>query len=237
MNEIIPGFWRVNDEGSFVNYYLWEWDQGVTLIDAGMPGGAASIMDAVLKLGYALHNVKRIYVTHMDVDHAGGLLKLQQATRAEVACHAVEKEFLEHPGRRKPAAFWMRPLGAIISRVPKYRVQPVSPTELLVDGQTTPEGFTVIHTPGHTPGHISLLHKGKRVLITGDALTNFKGKMGPPVALYTPDMPNAQRSIWKLAKKYGDDYDIIAFGHGPVIQQNGGKRVVAYASQIFSTEV
>ena len=237
MNEILPGFWQISEANNFVNYYLWEWDGGVTLIDAGMPGDASKIMEAVLKLGYAIHNVKRIYITHMDVDHAGSAAKLQQATRAPVACHTVEKEFLEHPNRRRPAKLWVRPLAAVIMQLPKFRIQPLTPDELLVDGQATPEGFTVIHTPGHTPGHISLLHKEKRLLITGDALTNFKGKMGPPVALYTPDMPNAQRSIWKLAKKYGDDYDVIAFGHGPVILQNGGKRVTAYASQVFSTKI
>jgi hypothetical protein len=50
-------------------------------------------------------------------------------------------------------------------------------------------------------------------------------------------MSNAQRSIWKLAKKYGDDYETVVFGHGPAIMSNGGKKVKALASQVFSAEV
>jgi glyoxylase-like metal-dependent hydrolase (beta-lactamase superfamily II) len=114
---------------------------------------------------------------------------------------------------------------------------PVVPDELYVDGQSLPEGFIVVHTPGHTPGHISLLHRQRRLLIAGDALNNRGGKLGLPPAIFTPDMENARRSIWKLAKKYGDDIDTIVFGHGPPIMQNGGQRLKSMMSQMYSTEV
>ena len=237
MKQILPGLWHIDDIGEMVNCYLWEWDEGVTLIDTGMPGDAKTILDVLKARGHALHTVRRILVTHMDVDHVGSLLKLRQATGAAVACHTVEKEFLEHPGRRRPANLLLWPLFAVVSAFPQFRVNPATPDELMVDGQVTPEGFTVIHTPGHTPGHISLLHKQKRVLIVGDALQNRKGKLTLPPPLFTPDMPNAQRSLWKLAKKYGDDYDVAVFGHGPPIIQNANKRIIALASQVFSAEV
>ena len=105
---------------------------------------------------------------------------------------------------------------------PQFNALPVTPDELYVDGQHTPEGFTVIHTPGHTPGHISLLHRDKRVLIVGDALNNRGGKLQLPPPLFTPDMKNAERSVWKLAKKYGDEIDVVVFGHGDPIPANGG---------------
>ena len=120
---------------------------------------------------------------------------------------------------------------------PSMRYSPVTPDELMLDGQMTPEGFTVIHTPGHTPGHISLLHKERRLLIAGDALSNRKNQLAPPPSMLTPDPDNTARSIWKLAKKYGDDYETIVFGHGPPILQNGGKRVRGLTSQIFSEEI
>jgi glyoxylase-like metal-dependent hydrolase (beta-lactamase superfamily II) len=237
MKEILPGFWQIDEIGDVVACYLLEWEEGVTLIDTGMPGNAQTILDAITARGYAVHNVQRIIVTHMDVDHVGSLLPLRKATLAPVASHTVEKELLEHPGRRQPTQFWLRPLFWGVSQLPQYKLTPVSPDELWVDGQATPEGFTVIHTPGHTAGHISLLHREKRLLIAGDALNNRKGKLGLPPPLFTPDMKNAQRSVWKLAKKYGDDFDVIVFGHGPPVLQNGGKRIKAMASQIFSTEV
>ncbi len=237
MKEILPGFWQIDEIGDMVNCYLLEWADGVTLIDTGVPGNTDRIVAAVTGRGYATHNVQRIIITHMDVDHAGSLLPLKKATRASVASHAVEKAYLENPGKRKPTSPLLRPVFWGVSQLPQFKVQPLSPDELWVDGQSTPEGFTVIHTPGHTPGHISLLHKEKRLLITGDALFNRQNKLSLPPAMFTPDMHNAQRSVWKLAKKYGDDYDVVVFGHGPPIMQNGGKRVQAMASQIFSTEI
>ena len=238
MKQIIPGLWEINEIGDDVHCYVWEWADGVTLIDAGFPTDAATILNALTTHGYALHQVQRIIVTHVDVDHSGGLAALKRATRAPIACHAVEKKFLENPKLRQPAAYYLRPAyWFLTSFTSKYRMRAVVPDELLVDGQSLPEGFTVIHTPGHTPGHISLLHKEKRLLITGDALSNRDGQLRQPIHLYTPDERNTIRSIWKLAKKYGNDYDAIVFGHGPPILQNGGKRITALASQIFSQEI
>lgn len=237
MKQILPGLWEIDEIGDEVHCYLWEWQQGITLIDTGFPRDARTILAALVKQGHALHNVRRIIITHADLDHTGGLAQLKKATGARVACHTVEKILLDHPAQRQPAAWWLRPVFAIVRLWPSYRTTAVTPDELLVDGQTLPEGFTVVHTPGHTPGHISLLHQEKRFLIAGDALSNRGGTLQPPHYLFTPDEKNAQRSIWKLAKKYGDDFEVMVFGHGPPIMQNASKRVKGLVSQIFSTDV
>ncbi|MEM7532988.1 MAG: MBL fold metallo-hydrolase [Chloroflexota bacterium] len=237
MRQIVPNLWEFDEIGTYNHCYMWKWAEGITLIDTGLPTDADKILTALTKNGYPLHSVKRIIITHMDLDHAGGLQKIHQATQAAVACHAVEKEFMEYPVRRQPAWWVIRPLYWLLTLMPAYQLRPITPNELLVDGETLPEGFTVVHTPGHTPGHISLLHKERRLLITGDALSNRGGKLRSPQPIYTPDEFNAQRSVWKLAKRYGDDYETIVFGHGPPILQNGGKRVKALASQIFSTQI
>ena len=237
MKQIIPGLCEIDEIGDAVHCYLWEWKGGLTLIDAGFPTDAPKIIDALTARGYALHNVRRIIITHGDADHQGCAAKLKRATGATVGCHTVEKVLLEHPGRRHPASWWLRPLFAAMRPLPKFNVLPVVPDELYVDGQVTPEGFIVVHTPGHTPGHISLLHRERRVLIAGDALNNRGGRLQLPPSTFTPDMKNAERSVWKLAKKYGEDFDTIVFGHGPPILQNGNHRVKALVSQVFSTEV
>ena len=237
MKQIVPGLWEIDEIGDFVHCYVWEWQQGLTLIDTGQPTDIYRILDAITAKGWALHNVRRILITHGDSDHMGSAAKLKRATGALVGCHTVEKVLLEHPSKRVPAAFWLRPFFAVLRPLPQFNVLAVRPDELYVDGQTTPEGLTVVHTPGHTPGHIALLHREKRVLIAGDALNNRGGRLQLPPPLFTPDMTNAQRSVWKLAKKYGDDFDTAVFGHGPPILQNAGHRVKALVSQIFSTEV
>ena len=237
MIQILPGLWDIDEVGNTVHCYLWEWEGGVTLIDSGMPRNAEKLLNALVTNGYPLHTINRILITHVDVDHTGGLSSVAKATGASVLCHTLEQEYLERPSRRKMASALIDIPLRLFGILPAMRQGPVSPDELVVDGQMLPEGFTVIHTPGHTPGHISLLHRESRLLIAGDALTNRRGKLGGPAPAFTPDKANAQRSILKLAKKYADDYETIVFGHGPAIMSNGGKRVRAMASQIFATEI
>ena len=237
MKAIIPGLWDVDEIGDAVHCYIWEWQGGLTLIDTGMPNHVHTVLDAITGHGWALHNVRRIIITHGDTDHMGGAAKLKKATGAVVGCHSVDKVLLEDPSKRKPAALWLRPLFAAMRLSPNFNPLPVPVDELYVDGQVLPEGFIVVHTPGHTPGHISLLHRERRLLVAGDALNNRGDKLGLPPPVFTPDMENARRSIWKVAKKYGDDIDTIVFGHGPPIMQNGGHRIKAMMSQIYSTEV
>ena len=242
MQEIVPGLWDVGELASAVpvHVYLWRWAQGVTIIDTGTPGSADTILAALGKLGLQPSDVKRIIITHADVDHTGSLKALKRATGAQVICHTVEKEFLEHPERRKPAktplGLLLRPVFALAMLFPQYRVEPLSPDRTHVDGDKLPEGFTIIHTPGHTPGHISLLHPERRILIAGDALHNRGGTLGAPPPLFTPDVENAHRSIWKLAKKYGDAIDTLVCGHGDPIPSGGTARLQGLVDTLFEAE-
>lgn len=237
MKQIVPNLYVFDEIGEMVHAYLWEWSEGVTLIDTGVPSSAEPIQRALVANGYPLHRVKRIILTHCDVDHMGSAAALKRATGAPVACHTVEKDWVEHPNKRTPSSILLRPVFRLISLAPGLHSEPVTPDELLVDGQELPEGLTVVTTPGHTPGHISLIQRERRILIAGDCLGNRGGKLAVPGALFTPDMKNAQRSVWKLAKKYGDEIDVAVFGHGPPIEGNAGPRIKSLASQIFSSEV
>lgn len=240
MNAILPGVWDLAPPDAFVHCYLWQWDEGLTLIDTCLPGHHQAILEAIRQLGHSPQDVKRIVITHGDIDHMGSARALQRITGAPVACHAVEKAFLENPRQRKPsrtlAGLALRPFYALAHLLPRFRVEPVIPDQLLVDGEKLPEGLTVIHTPGHTPGHISLLDPERRILFTGDALHNRGGKLQPPPPIFTPDMDNAIRSIWKLAHKYGKQIDAALFGHGPPILHDAGERIRALADELYQAD-
>lgn len=121
MKQVTPGLWEIDEIGDGVHCYLWEWEQGYTLIDTGFPKDARTIMDALIRNKVALHAVRRIIVTHADPDHSGGLAQIKRATRAQVVCHAVEKEYLEHPQRRQISSWYMRLPLLAASFLPNYR--------------------------------------------------------------------------------------------------------------------
>ena len=73
MKQIIPGLWHIDEIDTFVNYYAWAWDGGVTLIDAGMKNDAPALLDALSNHGWPLHTIRRVLVTHSDAE---GLLTL-----------------------------------------------------------------------------------------------------------------------------------------------------------------
>ncbi len=232
MKQIIPHLWEIDEIGDMVHAYLWEWGGKYTLIDCGMPNSADKLIAGLVSNGHPAHTIDRIIVTHVDADHTGGLPAVKKASGAAVVCHTVEKQYMEHPSKRKTPS----PITGVLMRamflLPGFRQQPTTPDVLVVDTQELPEGFTVVHTPGHTPGHISLLHRDARLLMAGDALMNRNNKLSGPTPSFTPDKDAAERSILKLAKQYGDDYETVVFGHGPAILANGGKRVRALASQL-----
>jgi hydroxyacylglutathione hydrolase len=105
-------------------------------------------------------DIKLIVLTHGHIDHVGALARVREATGAEVAIHAGDAHTIQDPT-----------LGARFG----FSYQPSPPADrLLGDGDSIELGdlhFSVLHTPGHTPGGISLLGEG--VVFTGDTLFNY----------------------------------------------------------------
>ncbi len=75
-------------------YALQETD-GLTLVDTGIMNAGDKILSQLQQAGHAASDVKRILITYAYPDHIGGLPKVQQATGAEVWCHALEKPVIE----------------------------------------------------------------------------------------------------------------------------------------------
>ncbi|MCC8122826.1 MAG: MBL fold metallo-hydrolase [Oscillospiraceae bacterium] len=89
--------------------------------------------------------------------------------------------------------------------------------QLVGDGEVLPfcGGIIVLHTPGHTPGHICLYRKDGGVLITGDALNVVGGMLTGPNADYSLDIDEAVRSVRKLQ---GLDIQTVICYHGGIFQ-------------------
>ncbi|MGZ6340193.1 MAG: MBL fold metallo-hydrolase, partial [Candidatus Limnocylindrales bacterium] len=86
--------------------------------------------------------------------------------------------------------------------------------EEIDDGADVPGGLRTIHTPGHTPGHLSFIWPDDGgVLIAGDAAARLLGRLG--LGSVNADPAAARRSFGRLAEL---DFETACFGHGPVLR-------------------
>lgn len=223
---LAPGLWRIPTAGrALVNSYALVDDDGsVTLVDCGVKRAPARIVRGLAALGKSPADVTRIVLTHAHPDHAGGAAEVARRTGAPVALHAADVEYAQ-AGHVPP---WDHTVtgGRLFSRLGGGRFPAVDVAEPLADGDVLPVGggLRVVHTPGHSPGHVSLLHEPTRVLITGDALFNVVGIRWPIKVLCT-DFRMTQETAHVLAEL---EYDVAAFTHGAELTDNARERIRAF---------
>jgi glyoxylase-like metal-dependent hydrolase (beta-lactamase superfamily II) len=206
--------------GVVANPYLLVDPDGLTLIDAGMPGSQRRILACVAGLGRSARDLKRILITHSDMDHVGGLAALLKASGARTYTSKIEAEAIAAgTGSRPPSAS-----DSLLRRLMRalMRSAPVRVDEVVSDGQVLPVlgGLQVVETPGHTPGHVSFFAPAAGVLFCGDSMiSDERGLHGSRPGL-TWDDAKARESERRQA---GLGASIVCPGHGPVVREAGGK--------------
>ncbi|WP_336990727.1 MBL fold metallo-hydrolase [Bacillus toyonensis] len=166
---------------------LWD-DEMAVLIDTGFPGQIEDIQVEMERVGVSFDKLKAVILTHQDIDHTGSLPKLLQncGSNIKVYAHELDKPYIEGD----------LPLlkGGNVENPPKGKV-----SDTVIDGQELPYcgGILILHTPGHTPGHISLYLKQSKTLIAGDSMYSANGMLGGIHAPTTLDVQEAQQSLKK----------------------------------------
>lgn len=184
------------------------------LVDAGMPHSAEEIIAVVEERFGKYKQPKAIILTHGHFDHVGSIIELVNKWGIPVYAHELELPFLtgkESYPKPDPTVEG----GSIAKMSFIFPVAPINLGDhveaLPLDG-TVPfmPGFQWIHTPGHTPGHVSLFREEDRALIVGDAFVTVKQEYlykvftqeqeisGPPRYL-TPDWEKSRDSVNNLA--------------------------------------
>lgn len=197
-----------------VNCYLFEEADSLTLIDTGLSFNAKSLYRYIKQQEKPL---KAIILTHAHLDHVGSLDKLMRLfPLAELSISKRDALILAGDQTLQPGE--TRPLAGSLPKGIKSR-----PDRLLENGQQV-GSLSVIASPGHTPGSISLWHEGSRTLIAGDAFQTQGGLAVsgdtrltfPFPAMATWDKEVALASAHQLAEL---GPELLATGHGPMIEQ------------------
>ncbi|WP_366290005.1 MBL fold metallo-hydrolase [Paenibacillus sp. AN1007] len=209
-------------------------EDGYTLVDTGMIGQFAELQSALKQLDVTLADIKRVILTHQDIDHIGNLGALLDAIPGlEVWAHAAEIPYLTGaqplikftPERRALLPAPVLDLAdQLLMQLPEINI-----SRILADRDILPlqGGTQVIHTPGHTPGHLCLYFGEQQFLLAADELRIVEDQLVGPAPPATPDMPEALRSLNKLTSL---NVSKVLCYHGGEYTQDPEKRIAELAA-------
>lgn len=169
-----------------VKAFLIRGERSAILVDTGFRGSAGRILRAAARAGVEPESIALILLTHGHSDHFGSAAALRERTGAPVAVHPLDAPAVRRGSN--PPLRGMTALGRLLLPVARAGEPPAQGLEpdLLVDGELDLAQFgvpgRVLHTPGHTPGSITILLDGGEAIV-GDLL------MGALLVTRRPDYP------------------------------------------------
>ncbi|QXV64672.1 MBL fold metallo-hydrolase [Mucilaginibacter sp. 21P] len=235
----------------FVNIYMIANRRGVgkgwVLVDTGVKGSEDKIIEIAESLFGLGTKPTAIVLTHGHADHSGSLKALLKHWNVPVYVHPLEVPYLTGRSSYPPADTSVG--GGFMTLISwMWRTTPINVSRNLreidpYDGIPELPEWKVIHTPGHTPGHISLFFPLNTTLIAGDAFTttrtesavyalSYMKKISGPPKYLTTDWYAAARSVRKLAALQPR---IVATGHGPVMRGRELLTSLSFLANRFET--
>lgn len=239
LKEVAPGVTYMT--AAIVNLHTIDLDDGrFVLVDTGVRGTAPAILRAIEQRYGPGAKPEYIVLTHGHFDHAGSVEELANKWDVRVYAHRMELPFLtgrsSYPPMDPTVGGLMGQLSRFFPRTPYDLGDRIMPLRETLGFPEVP-GWRVLHTPGHTPGHVSLFRESDRVLIAGDAVSTVDqasawaliqqpADFAPPPQYATTDWEAAEGSILALAELRPN---VVVAGHGKPIMTNTAERLLRFA--------
>ena len=226
MRELAPGAYVLGGrKGGQVRAFLLDAGGELTLVDTLFESDARGVLAGIRALGRRATDVKRIVISHAHRSHLGGVAELKRASGATVYAHEREADIVS--GARRAQRVTLRPMQSlriwpfqlgIALGVPKHT--PCQVDQVVAEGDVVGP-LHVLHTPGHSPGHVAFHWPERNLLIAGDAIATWPGFS----AGWTAFNLDAERHAASVRRMAGLDAAIVGVGHGDPITQDAADRV------------
>jgi glyoxylase-like metal-dependent hydrolase (beta-lactamase superfamily II) len=213
--EVISGVYQIRAWDC--NLYLIVEDGELTLIDGGTRKAFDRVLEFLEELRISPAQLKRILITHADIDHVGAVNSIKALTAAEVCASRVAAQALAEGRSSRPLQIWgLRGLSNIIQ--PRlHKTMHIQVDRILEPGERLSllGGLEVLAAPGHTPGQVVFYSQEKRLLFSGDAFNTRSGLVDYNLSrTITWDADLVVETHKKLAALQPE---IVCGGHGPVV--------------------
>lgn len=230
--EIIPNVYQLGS--ATVNSFLINSSEGITLIDTGIQNNVAKIYKAIEDIGKTKTDIKQIIITHLHPDHCSAAAEIQNELGISVFAHPLDAELMHLGIGSRPYTitkgfkFWL--MSKLFLKKGDLKINPIKNITELANNQLLPilSGIKIIHTPGHSAGHIVCLLEKESLLIAADVCANF-GSLD-----YSIFYENPTTALQTLKSIAAIEFEIACFGHGNPIMKNASKQFKKRFSSITS---
>ena len=222
--QLTPRCWQL--KMNLVNCYLLETQDGLLLIDTGYPNSADKLFSAVRQAGHDPAHIRHLLLTHCHIDHGGSAAEVRRRTGARTYAHAldgplIDQGIAERPGTTRTPGLVNLLVYLFFIKYAGTSYEPIPIDQLLHHGEVLPlmGGIEVVHTPGHSAGHVCLLLRQEKILVAGDICSHV---MGLSYSTINEDIVLARQSILQAAEY---SFDQAVFGHGDPLTERANQQL------------